>query len=99
MDRLYSLHGLRFVWNEEKAAINLAKHGVSFEQASEVFLDPFLQIEDASVSGEARHAAIGFTFAKRLLYVVHIERTGDYIRLISARPASTGERFTYEDNG
>ena len=56
MDVLYRYEGLEFVWDVQKAATNLAKHGIRFEQACEVFLDPLAQILDAAVSDEARDA-------------------------------------------
>ena len=44
MDIEYELHGIRFRWNEEKAKLNVKNHdGVSFEQAAQVFFDPFVQ--------------------------------------------------------
>lgn len=59
--------------------------------------DPFIRIEDASAGEEERDAAIGLTEDWALLFVVHILREGDTIRIISARPATTQERRTYED--
>ncbi len=61
MDTTFQLHGQTFEWDSEKAAANLRKHRVSFEQACEVFLDPFLRFLDVSGQGEAREAAIGLT--------------------------------------
>jgi uncharacterized DUF497 family protein len=50
---LHSLHqGQPFVWDLKKAASNLSKHGVSFDEAREVFFDPFVQLADASVDEE-----------------------------------------------
>ncbi len=59
MDIRYVLNGIVFVWNEQKAQLNQQKHdGVTFEQAAEVFFDPFVKIVDASREFEAREAAI-----------------------------------------
>ena len=43
MDLTFSYQGQRFVWNSEKAASNLAKHGVAFEKACEALLDPLVR--------------------------------------------------------
>jgi uncharacterized DUF497 family protein len=98
MDLFWLHQGQRFVWNREKAAANLKKHGISFEMACEVFLDPFVRIVEASTDHEERDAAIGLAEDWTCLYVVHILREGDAIRMISARPATAHERRVYEDN-
>ena len=97
MDLHFLYYGQRFVWDSEKASSNASKHGVSFEVACEVFFDPLIRIEDASAGGEVRDAAIGLTEDWTLLFVVHILREGDTIRIISARPATLQERRSYED--
>jgi uncharacterized DUF497 family protein len=97
MDIHFLDHGLRFVWDLEKASSNAGKHGVSFEVACQVFFDPFIRIVDASAGGEQRDAAVGLTEDWSLLYVVHILREGDTIRIISARLATAQERREYED--
>ena len=84
--------------NSAKADDNRRKHGVRFEEAVEAFFDPFFRIVDASDDGEQRDALLGMDTAGRLLFVVHIEREPDAIRLISARRASQHERRTYEDD-
>jgi len=97
MDVFSTLDGQAFVWDSDKAARNLALHGVRFEQAREAFLDPLARYEDASPDEEARQACIGLTVDFRLLYVVHAAREGDLLRLISARTAEAAERRRYED--
>ena len=97
MDVIFLLLGQRFVWDAEKASTNLAKHGVSFENACHVFFDPFLQVQDASTTGEQRDAVIGMTEDWALLFVVHVLRGDDAIRIVSARPATARERRAYED--
>jgi uncharacterized DUF497 family protein len=97
MDVLSTLDGQTFVWSSEKAAINVARHGVRFEQAREAFLDPLARCEDASPTEEARQACIGLTTDYRLLYVVHVMWEGEMLRLISARLAEPAERRRYED--
>jgi uncharacterized protein len=73
MDVRYELNGTLFVWDDAKARSNIAAHeGVAFEQAAEVFFDPFLRIVDASRNDEARDAVIGYDVQGRLLVVVHV---------------------------
>jgi uncharacterized DUF497 family protein len=98
MDIYFLLQGQRFVWNSEKASSNAEKHGVKFEIACEVFFDPFICIGDATVDEEVRDAAVGLTEDWTLLFVVHLLREGDTIRIISARPTTAWERRAYEDS-
>jgi uncharacterized DUF497 family protein len=98
VDINFLFHGQRFVWDSEKASSNVNKHGVKFEKACEVCFDPFLRIEDATVDEEPRDAAVGLAEDWTLLFVVHLLRGGDTIRIISARPATAQERRTYEDS-
>jgi uncharacterized protein len=93
----YELHGVSFEWDSEKADTNLLKHGVSFQTACEVFFDPFVRLLDASGSAESREAAVGYTEGELLLFVVHVVRHEEIIRLISAREATREERRQYED--
>ncbi|MDE0634405.1 MAG: BrnT family toxin [Candidatus Poribacteria bacterium] len=88
-----------FQWDKHKAAENVRKHGVSFEEASTVFSDFLsLTIPDPHHSeAEERLVIIGYSEKQRLLVVVHTER-GDIIRIISARKATSYERKTYESN-
>jgi len=97
MDLLFLYHGQRFVWDAEKASVNATKHGVSFEVACQVFFDPSIRMEDASVGEEQRDAAIGLAEDWALLFVVHLLREGNTIRIISARSATAQERRIYED--
>lgn len=97
MDIRYELNGLSFVWDASKAAANPRKHdGVTFEQAAQVFFDPFFRVIDASRNDEARDAAIGYDEQGRLLFVVHIEFEGESIRIISARKATREERSRHD---
>ena len=97
MDERYELNGIRFIWDKTKARMNMAKHGIPFEQAAEVFFDPFLRIIDASPQSESRDAVIGMDTDCNLLFVVHIGIVDDCIRIISARKATRSERQYYED--
>ena len=88
-----------FEWDEPKARTNLAKHGVSFEEATTVFGDPLsLTIPDPAHSQtEERFIILGHSHRHKLRVVVHTGR-GDNIRIISARPASRRERKNYEES-
>ncbi len=98
MNVVYFYRDQRFTWNWEKALSNIAKHDVHSEQACQVFFDPLAQILDASASSEQREAAIGTTTERTILYVVHVHRNEEEIRIISAREATSTERKNYEDN-
>ena len=98
MDIEYELRGIVFRWNAEKERTNIRKHdGVTFRQAAQVFLDPFVIGMDASRKGEVRDAAIGMDFDFHVLYVVHVVFEDDHIRIVSARKADPKERRRYED--
>lgn len=87
--------GLIFEWDENKNIRNIEKHGISFETASRVFLDPdYLDIfdENHSTLDEDRHIIIGRI--DRVLFVVCIFRK-DSTRLISARLANKKEEKVY----
>jgi uncharacterized protein len=90
---------VRFEWDENKAAANLLKHGVSFEEAATVFGDPLSDTfddPDHSVE-EQRFVIIGVSRRDRLLIVAHTDN-GDTVRLISAREPTRGEREFYEES-
>jgi uncharacterized DUF497 family protein len=89
---------LRFEWDPRKAAGNLAKHGVSFEDAATVFGDPFGRIENdpRHAVGEERFVLLGQSRAQRLLAVMFAERE-EAVRIISARLATRRERREYEE--
>jgi uncharacterized DUF497 family protein len=87
---------VRFTWDPRKAAANLRKHGVSFEEAATVFADPLaLAVEDAV--GPGRALLIGLSDRRRLLLSVYTEVAEDTIRIISARRATSHERRHYEE--
>ena len=90
--------GLRFRWDRRKAASNLEKHGVSFEEAASIFGDPLsLTIPDPGHSeDENRLIIVGESPRGRILVVVHTEDAGT-IRIISARRASRRERRAYQE--
>ena len=89
---------MRFEWDPRKAAQNLAKHGVSFEEAATVFRDALSATgsdPDHSVEDE-RFITFGMSTGSRLLAVAHTDRN-DTIRIISARPVTSDERKIYEE--
>ena len=89
--------GYQFEWNAAKAAANIRKHGVSFEEAVTVFGDPLaVNIPDPDHSEtEERYLVLGMSQQQRLLVVAYSER-GDRTRIISARKATRRERNGYE---
>ena len=89
--------GQGFEWDDAKNVANREKHGVSFEDACELFASgvPYLELFDRAHSDdEERLIAIGLT-ARGLLVVVWTEREDDACRLISARLATKCERQLY----
>ncbi len=86
-----------FEWDEYKAAINLRKHQVGFDEATTVFLDPLLYTvpDDEHSMYEQRFINIGFSARGRLLVVIHAERENE-LRIISSRRATAPERIFYE---
>jgi len=88
---------MKFKWDEAKAAKNLVKHGVQFEEAQTVFDDPrCVDFYDPDHSDdEKRFLRIGRSRAGRLLVVSYTERRNS-VRLIGAREATPRERKTYE---
>ena len=89
---------ISFEWSPAKARSNFKKHGVSFEEAQSVFYDEFArQFYDKDHSSkEERFILLGMSNQSRVLIVCHCERTGDVIRIISARKATRKERKFYE---
>jgi uncharacterized DUF497 family protein len=97
MDERFDLNGIGFIWNAKKAAANEKKHGITFEEASTVFFDPFIKLVNASPDEESRDAIIGTAEDGRLLFVVHIAFEQELVRIISARKATRSERLSYEE--
>ncbi|MFC5863888.1 BrnT family toxin [Acidicapsa dinghuensis] len=90
--------GPQIVWDPAKALINERKHGVTFEDAATVFLDPLLLVvpDLAHSQEEERWAALGRASSQLLLVVIHTENINT-IRIISARKAEPRERRNYEE--
>ena len=90
---------MHFVWDERKSESNKQKHGVSFDEAMSCFYDPLhVLINDPDHSSdEDRMILIGLSSKTRVLVVVHVEKSENEIRLISARKATKKERKQYEE--
>jgi len=91
---------LRFEWDTGKAAANLKKHKVSFDEAQTAFLDEeALVIEDPDHSeAEDRFILLGLSAALRVLSVCHcVRESGSVIRIISARKANRSEQDQYSE--
>lgn len=88
---------MRFDWDKQKAASNLAKHKVSFEEAATVFGDPLSDtFDDPDHSAEERRfLIIGHSERGKLLFVSHTD-SGENVRIISAREPTRVEREKYE---
>ena len=89
---------LQFEWDLQKAAMNVKRHQVSFDEASTVFDDPLACIfddEDHSLE-EPRELIIGHSILNRLLLVCFTERVEDLVRIFSARLVTKYERKEYE---
>ena len=88
---------MRFEWDAKKAAANLKKHGVSFEEAQTAFDDKLGAYYPDALDAD-RFILIGYSARKRLLYVVHAEVGLDFIRIVSARKATKNEKTHYEND-
>jgi uncharacterized protein len=89
---------MRFEWDPAKSTSNKKKHGVTFEEAQSIFYDDFaLQFyDDEHSSEEDRFLMLGMSSEARLLLVCHCERaSGEIVRIISARRATTSESKFY----
>lgn len=99
------MESIRFEWDEAKNLSNRRKHGVTFEEASQVFRDPlYVSVQDRVEGGELRWQTLGLVEDLLLLTVAHTVRQErddgtwvDVIRIISARHATRKERRRYED--
>ena len=89
---------MKFEWDAKKAAANLRRHGVSFEEATSLLGDRLARTyEDPDHSdSEPRELTFGFSSTGRALVVSHCER-GERVRIISARQMTRRERRQYEE--
>ena len=85
-------------WNPKKAAANIRKHDVTFQEAATVFGDPLaVTFEDPDHSlNENRQVTFGLSLQNRFLIVSHTERGGQ-TRIINARLMNRNERKIYEE--
>jgi len=90
---------MRFTWSASKAAANLVRHGIAFEEAATAVTDPLATTgaDPEHSRGEFRWITFGSSSNGRLLAVLHTDES-DTIRLISARVATRRERALYEEN-
>jgi uncharacterized DUF497 family protein len=92
------MDNISFEWNPDKARINLVKHGISFNEASSVFLDEYARIipDPEHSDDEDRFIILGLSHRLHLLVVCHCYRANqEIIRIISARKATRNEEITY----
>jgi len=89
-----------YEWDPKKAAANLTKHKVSFDEATGVFTDPFaLTFDDPDHSlDEKRFITIGTSSKQRILFLAHADRGEDHVRIIHARPATKTEAHAYQES-
>ncbi len=89
---------MRFEWSRDKSKNNVAKHGVSFDEATTVFGDPLAKTYGDPDHGktEQRFLTFGVSILQRFMVVSHTDRSGA-LRIISARPMTRRERRNYED--
>ena len=92
-----------FEWDENKAALNIKNHGVTFDIAMRVFADPdAMTVQDRIENGEQRWQTLGVVEGYFFLLVAHTVKSDEdgteVIRIISARRADRSERKAYEQN-
>ena len=89
-----------YQWDPKKASRNSAKHKVSFDEAATVFTDPFaLTFDDPDHSiDERRFITIGTSDRQRILFLGHVDRGEDHIRIVHARPATRTEAHDYQES-
>ena len=83
-----------FEWDETKSNANLVKHGITFDDASEIFYGPVV-VKGSSRNNEERWIAIGK--AHDQIVTVIFTRRNDLIRIISARRPRPDEKRTYHN--
>jgi uncharacterized DUF497 family protein len=93
------MNSIKFEWEASKAASNIQKHGITFEEARTVFFDERARlINDPDHSeSEDRFILLGFSSSLRVIVVCHCYRSeGNVIRIISARKATATEKKAYD---
>jgi uncharacterized protein len=90
---------IKFEWDENKNAINIKKHKISFEEARTVFYDEnaILFYDDDHSDAEERHIILGYSENLKMLVVCHCYiQSKEAIRIYSARKATKNEQKYYE---
>ena len=92
---------MKFEWDKNKEKTNILKHGVTFEQASYVFADPFVlnKFDDDHSDDEDRYVLLGKSLNESILVIVHTlrDKNGiEFVRIISARKAINNEKKVYQ---
>jgi uncharacterized DUF497 family protein len=92
---------MKFEWDKTKEKNNIQKHGITFEQASYVFADPFAlnKFDEEHSNYEDRWIILGKSLNQTLLLVIHTFRNNDdveFVRIISARKATKKEQQIYQ---
>lgn len=90
---------MNFEWDENKNRTNIKKHGVDFRDACYVFADMYAlsMPDDEHSENEERWLLLGASQNGKILLVVHTQRIGDIVRIISARKATKHEQKTYNE--
>ena len=90
---------MNYEWNLVKERLNIAKHGVDFEEAKSVFADEFALVlfDEGHSNDEERFLILGTSQKERILLVVHCYRENDTIRIISSRKATKNETKQYKE--
>ncbi len=89
-----------YEWDPKKAAENRKRHKVSFDEATSFFTDPFaLTFGDPDHSQEERrYVTIGTSSKQRIVFLAHVDRGEDLVRIISACPATATEAHAYQES-
>lgn len=95
-----TINDIDFEWDTLKNETTIRKHGVSFEEAAEIFANPdtVIEYDDYHSDLEDRWNAIGYSTKRRALIVCHCYKDDTIIRIISARKASQDDISLYEEN-
>ena len=90
---------MTYEWDEIKAKLNIAKHGVSFDEAKTAFCDEYgvVVFDEEHSDDEERFYLLAMSEKERILVVVHCYRYADTIRIISARKATKNEQKQYKE--
>lgn len=86
-----------FEFDEAKSQVNLEKHGMDFEQAQALWLDPYLREDPARSTTEPRWMVIGMLDGRH--WTAFITYRGEWVRIISVRRSRPDEVARYEDHG